>query len=355
MPCKRCTELPKIDFKNCQVYIYIPTKHHIDPIEKLLRSLNIEYEFHNDYFLFATEDFKELIKDLEAIGFNLLNQKDIKVMPIDDDRGLAFNALENLRSLRAWIDLYAGEMVLDILKNERIRVLFQPIIDVKNKQIYGYEALSRGLTNKNSLMPPNILFKKAKAMDLLFFLDRMCRESVIKKASTVGLKEKLFINFIPTSIYDPRKCLETTDQAVDQSILEPSQIVFEVVETEYIEDFEHLNQILDYYKEMGYSNALDDMGSGYANKTSLLSLKPDFMKIDMDIIQGIHKDVKKQEQLDIYLELISGRNIKALAEGVETKEDLRYVMNQGVELVQGYYFSKPSENLVNLDLENLIE
>lgn len=301
MPCKRCTELPKIDFKNCQVYLYIPTKHHIEPIEQLLKSTKTDFKFNGDYFLFEVEDFKGFINNLKAIGFNPLDLKDIRIMPISKNDGLVFDNLENLKSLKAWIDLYAGERVLDVLKNERIKVLFQPIIDVKNKKIYGYEALSRGITEKDSMIPPSVLFKKAKAMDLIFFLDRLCRESVIKRADELNLKEKLFINFLPTAIYNPRKCLQTTDEAVEKTNLKPSQITFEVVETEYIEDFDHLNYILDYYKEKGYETALDDMGSGYANKESLLSLTPNYMKIDMAIIQGIHKDEGKQKTLKSYV------------------------------------------------------
>lgn len=93
------------------------------------------------------------------------------------------------------------------------------------------------------------------------------------------------------------------------------------------------------------------MGSGYANKASLLSLKPDYMKIDMNLIQGIHEDPEKQEKLKEYLKHIEGKNIKAVAEGVENEAELKYVMNQGIELVRGYYFAKPLEELRNLNLE----
>ncbi len=354
MPCKRCTELPKINFKGCQVYLYIPTKHHIEPIENLLEASTIAFEFLEDYFLFEVEDFKGFIQKLNSIGFSPLDQRDIRLMPIEGENKLDFKNLEYLKSLKTWIDLYDGEMVLEVLKEERLKILFQPIIDIKEKRIYGYEALTRGVTSKDSMIPPNVLFKKAKAMDLIFYLDRLCRETIIKRAAEENLREKLFINFLPTSIYNPRKCLETTNKAVEKTQLYPDQITFEVVETEYIEDFDHLNYILDYYKEKGYATALDDMGSGYANKASLSSLKPDYMKIDMAIVQGIHNNQEKQEKLKDYLKLIEGKDIRPLAEGVETKEDFEYIMKQGIDLVQGYYFAKPSEDLVTLDLEKLI-
>jgi len=353
LPCRRCSELPRTNFKGCQVYLYVPTKHHIEPIEELLESLKKDYNFHEDYFLFKVEDFMTFVKKIEGLGLNHLDQKDIKVLPIDSKNKLSFDGLKNLRSLEAWIALCNGGVILDILKSENIKILFQPIIDVKNKKIYGYEALCRGYTSNGSIISPDILFKKAKEMDLIFHLDRLCREQAIQQAYEAGIKEKLFINFLPTAIYDPRKCLQTTDAAVKKTDLYPSQITFEVVETEYIEDFNHLNYILNYYKEKGYSTALDDMGSGYATEDSLISLSPDYMKIDMDIIRGIHLDSKKQGQLKKYLKIIKEKNTRALAEGIESKEELDYVMNQGVALVQGYYFAKPSETLVALDLEEL--
>lgn len=75
----------------------------------------------------------------------------------------------------------------------------------------------------------------------------------------------------------------------------------------------------------------------------------------MDIIQGIHKNPKNQKILSEYLKLAHDKAIMALAEGVETKEELDYVMSQGIDLVQGYYFSKPKEKLTSLNLSELIK
>ncbi len=354
MPCNKCSKLPQVNFDNCQVYLYVPTEHHVEPIEEFLKDLNIGYSFFEDYFIFLVEDYKTFVEKLGRLGFNALDQKDIRLLPMSKNQSLSYEALQNLKTLKAWLDFYAGETVIDVLAHERVVVHFQPIIDVSNQVIYGYEALSRGIDENGHLISPQLLFSKAKTMGLLFFLDRFCREKVIESAAALGIKEKLFINFLPSAIYNPKKCLKTTDQAVAKTSLKPNQITFEVVETEYIEDFDHLNKILDYYKEKGYSTALDDLGSGYANKMSLMSISPDYMKIDMKIIQGIHSNKLKQRKLREYLEISEVRNIRPLAEGIENKEDLKYVMDQGVELVQGYYFAKPSENLVTLDLEKLI-
>ena len=108
---------------------------------------------------------------------------------------------------------------------------------------------------------------------MLFYLDRVCRESSIRTASMYRITKKLFINFIPTVIYESSLCLQSTDRVLNEEKLNASQMVFEEVETEKVEDYGHLNRILNNYRSKGYSTALDDIGSGYSNISSLLELK----------------------------------------------------------------------------------
>lgn len=107
--------------------------------------------------------------------------------------------------------------------------------------------------------------------------------------------------------------------------------------------FSHLNRILDYYRNKGYSTALDDIGSGYANIEALLKLKPDYMKIDMDIVRDIHTDLENQRKLDAFI--LNGKKIglTILAEGVETQDEFEFLKQKGVDLFQGYLFGRPEE------------
>ncbi|WP_347353670.1 EAL domain-containing protein [Acetoanaerobium noterae] len=97
------------------------------------------------------------------------------------------------------------------------------------------------------------------------------------------------------------------------------------------------------YKDKGYGTALDDIGSGYSTIASLLSLDTDYMKIDMDLIKNIDKNIENQQKVRMYIQIAKENHIISLAEGVETKEELDILMEMGIELVQGYYFAKPSE------------
>lgn len=342
MECKRCTLLPVLDFSEIGVCLTVPTRHHIEPITRYLGDSGISYENVDDTFSFLAPDFCRLIKDLGNMGLSSIEQRDIHLLPYPFEEGLSFHHLSKHRNLQYWSDLVQARFFLSILADSRIEIHFQPIVEVASGKIYGYEGLSRGLLPDGSIMMPGELFDHARKTDMMFFLDRICREAVIAAAAAQGIKAKVFINFIPTSIYDPDKCLQTTDAALRKHGLDPKQIVFEVVETEYVEDFPHLNRILNYYKNKGYSTALDDMGSGYATPDALLDLKPDYLKIDMDIIRDIDQDPIKQSKLASYLMLGKSHNILTLAEGVETEAELAYVRAAGVDLVQGYYFGRPS-------------
>ena len=180
-------------------------------------------------------------------------------------------------------------------------------------------------------------------MDLLFYLDRACREASLRAAARQRIARKVFINFVPTAIYEPALCLQTTARVLAQEGLDAAQVVFEVVETEKVEDFGHLNEILNYYRTQGYSTALDDIGAGYSDVASLLRLRPDYMKVDMAVIRGIDQDPAKQELLDVFI--ASGKRIglSILAEGIETPAEYRYLRSREVDLMQGYLFGKPEE------------
>lgn len=345
MKCRRCSLLPIIDYKNIGVCLTVPTRHHIEPIGILLDNNDINWQQDDDAIIFETDDFCWIIEELKKINFSYIELRDIRLLPFSTTEGLNFSSLKNHRNLSYWINLVNSRGFLDILADSRIKVMFQPILRVKDRSLYGYEGLSRGILANEEIMPPDEMFGIARDTDLMFYLDRLCRESVIAASAREHIDSKIFINFIPTSIYDPDKCLQSTDLALKQHGLNPEQIVFEVVETEYIEDFNHLNRILDYYRTRGYSTALDDMGSGYATQEALLGLNPDYLKVDMEIIQGIHLDDSKKRRLDGFLKLGSKHNIITLAEGVETQEEFDYVTAAGVDLVQGYLFGKPLEKL----------
>lgn len=230
-----------------------------------------------------------------------------------------------------WID--------DVIKEERVVCYFQPIVNAQ-EEIYAYEMLSRFQNEDGTMLYPNEVFTAAKERGRLYALDRLCRMTAVRYSAP--LNKKAFINFIPTSIYSPEFCLKSTISLANKLGVDPSLFVFEVVETEKVDDLDHLKEILTYYNERGFQYALDDVGEGHSTIKMLSDLKPHFMKLDMKYVQGVAKDSTKQEVANSFLEKALEIGSVPLAEGVETQEDFEWLKEKGYQLFQGYLFGKPS-------------
>ncbi|WP_216828385.1 EAL domain-containing protein [Alkalihalobacterium elongatum] len=232
--------------------------------------------------------------------------------------------------------------LLTIINQRKFTHHVQPIISLKDDSLYGYEFLLRQ-TDKEYPFFPGELFAFSQRAGLQSLLDSHARIASIE----VGAKlleegQKRFINFLPSSIYDPNHCLKSTFKVVEQYNVNPSDLVFEVVETENIKDMEHLKRIFETYKQHGIHVALDDIGSGYSTIEVLKELSPNFAKIDRQLVDHCDIVKEKQKKLKAIQDVANGNNIILLAEGIERREELLYCKDIGIHLAQGYYIGRPA-------------
>ncbi|MFX4301871.1 EAL domain-containing protein [Alicyclobacillus tolerans] len=233
-----------------------------------------------------------------------------------------------------WVD--------EIIQRDQIHMMYQPIVHVQHKQTIGYEMLARALKPDGSLISPALLFESARNQSELFRLDRTCRIKGIQAGQQLSQEQLIFVNFIPTSIYIPEHCLQTTMKAAYENGIDNSRIVFEVVETERVDNLEHLKRILLYYRREGFRYALDDVGEGFNDLSTLLALEPDVVKLDRKFVKNIHLDKEKRDRAEKIYRLTSSMNAIALAEGIESAEEARILREIGYDWQQGYYYGKPS-------------
>jgi EAL domain-containing protein (putative c-di-GMP-specific phosphodiesterase class I) len=233
---------------------------------------------------------------------------------------------------------------VDLINYGRLVSYLQPIVSLKNGvHLYGYESLLR--TEAPQQVSPGKLFSTAHETGLLSLLDKRAREAAIKsKKEKIPAGIKSFINFLPSTIYNPEYCLRHTFNLVNQYQIDPDELVFEVVESEKIADIDHLKKVLNTYKRQGMKVALDDVGAGFSTLEVLEMLNPDYVKIDRQYINRCDQDTANQEFLARVIELAEKLGITVLAEGIERKEELDYCMKIGIDLAQGYYLGKPSVN-----------
>lgn len=213
---------------------------------------------------------------------------------------------------------------------------FQPIVDVNQRTVFAYEALVRGVNGEGAA---SILSKVNDETRYRF--DQQCRIRSIFLAQRLGMKEKISINFLPNAVYQPALCIRTTILAAEAAGFPLNQIIFEVTEGQQILEPEKLLEIFRYYKNRGFVTAIDDFGAGYAGLTLLSEFQPNLIKIDIHLVRDIDTNLVKQAVVKGIILTTKLLGVEIIAEGIETAEEARWFMSQGIFLMQGFYFAKP--------------
>ncbi len=260
-------------------------------------------------------------------------------IPTDSKQSLSENIHSN--------DKIDRETILELIKNNSLTTHFQPIFYSRDGTVYGYEALTR-IKDGNVNINISELFKKAIFTKTITALDFKCRENAISIASLLGINHSnayLFINICPEALIDHANSIGITDELEAKYNIPKEKIILEITEESAIHSYSLFKQAITYFKKMGYKIAIDDFGSGYGGLKMLSVIEPDFVKIDRHFISNIDKAIIKSNLVDSIASVCHRIGIKVIAEGIEKEDELKIVMNMGIDLLQGYYLYKPSPML----------
>jgi EAL domain-containing protein (putative c-di-GMP-specific phosphodiesterase class I)/GGDEF domain-containing protein len=218
------------------------------------------------------------------------------------------------------------------LRDRLVYVDYHPIVVASTREIFGYEALARG--RMRTLRSPEVMFDVAAEADLIWELSRLCRARALEGMSTVlSPGQLLFLNVDPHDFTDPA--------FTEQEVTDPSRVVIEITERTAIKDYPKFRERLKAFRAMGYRFAVDDAGSGYAGLGSIANLEPDFIKLDISLINAIDTNFIKQNLVQTMVRFADDHNAMVIAEGVERAEEFKTVQELGVHLVQGFFLHRP--------------
>lgn len=218
--------------------------------------------------------------------------------------------------------------------------VFQPIVAVKNPRIIGYEALIRGPSD-SPLHKPDALFAVARECRQLAALEFACREVSCERFASLDLPGKLFLNMSPISFTDSQYRDGVTREILQRVGLSAERLVFELTESQPLDELDLLCAASDHFRRQGFAVALDDLGAGYAGLRVWSELCPDYVKIDRHFISGIDKDPVKREFVRAMLDIAHRIGHKAIAEGIETEAEFNTLITMGVEYAQGFFIAHP--------------
>lgn len=228
-----------------------------------------------------------------------------------------------------------------VLAERDLRPVFQPVLDIRKREIVGYEALIRGPVG-GELEFPDVLFAVAEETGLTLELENLCLETIFSRLPRAVRGKKLFVNASPRllghSVFLDERNLDGIRRA-------HSDVVLEISEKEVVHDYRAFRRTVDQLRAAGLQLAIDDAGSGYSGLEAILQIRPEYIKVAMPIVRDLHADAIKRQVISALSSLASQIQAPVIAEGIEQTEELDMLRELGVPLGQGFLLGRPQARI----------
>ena len=234
-------------------------------------------------------------------------------------------------------------MMEEAIKNKEFEVYYQPQISTKTEKMEGAEALVRWKKGENMISPGEFIpiFEKNYFIIKLdeYVYERVCEniQEIKKEFKDIP---KISINISKESLLD-NKFLEKYEKIMKKYDIIPKEIELEITERTTVNNDIDIRNMLNEIKEKGFSIAIDDFGTGYSSLNMLEMMPIDTLKIDKSFIDRINIKEEKTNFIEIIMFITKKLNLKTVAEGVETIEQVNYLKKWNCDLIQGYVYQKP--------------
>ncbi len=223
------------------------------------------------------------------------------------------------------------------LANQRIICYYQPVVNLVTGNIDKYETLVRMIDEQDNLVPPMEFLPIAKKTKLY---PQITREVVYQACTLFANRSEQFsINLSDSDIRDPHTVQEIINTIIQTETA--SRVVFEILESEGIENYDEVVRFITQVKTLGAKIAIDDFGTGYSNFENILKLGVDYIKIDGSLIRGISDNERHRIIIDTIIDFAKKIGAKTIAEFVSDETIYSAVKEHGIDFSQGYYTGKP--------------
>jgi EAL domain-containing protein (putative c-di-GMP-specific phosphodiesterase class I) len=216
---------------------------------------------------------------------------------------------------------------------EKSWMAFQPIVDMRARRVFAYEALLR--TDEESLRRPDIFIATAERLDKVHLLGRTVRRAVHRASAEAPDGVLLFVNVHGLELTDEQ--LFSADHGLASLA---GRVVLEITERTGLDPAAGPTRVA-MLRKLGYRIAVDDLGAGYAALGALATLEPEIVKLDMSLVRDIDQHPVKQRVVAAIANLCRELGSRVVAEGVETQAELDACTSAGIDLIQGYLLAKP--------------
>ncbi len=232
------------------------------------------------------------------------------------------------------------------IEREEFQVYYQPIMDVSQNQLVGFEALIRWLHPTRGFVSPSEFVPVAEETGLVAIIDQWVSHTACQQLATWQQRFplcqtlKISLNLSAQDLQNPH-LLEEIDDLVQTSGLSSQHITLEITESMLIEDVGQTIDLLTHLKSKHLQISIDDFGTGYSSLNYLHRLPADTLKIDQTFVSQMCDDRRNYQVVDTIITLGRQLGMAVVAEGVETIDQLRHLQQLGCQFAQGYWFARP--------------
>ncbi|MBO0245436.1 MULTISPECIES: EAL domain-containing protein [unclassified Vibrio] len=288
-------------------------------------------------------------------------QTGVSILGYDTNRprqALAHAAQAMLSSISgegSYFNFYDSELHSELVKRQHLEVFleaqiesglvdvyFQPIIDVQTGRVVKFEALAR-FYDENDAYCTQKMIAIIEDLELIAALDDVVCQAALKHFPRLqeiyGEEVGVTINRSLNTKLDSLQILQRSHDLIKASGVDPKRVTIELTETAYFEQDEEHTRALEEVRKEGIEIAIDDFGTGYSSFSYLEKGQFDLLKIDRKFIKNIHKGSTSYNIVKMVTELAQQMNVKVVAEGVESKQELQVLAEIGVDYMQGFLFS----------------
>jgi EAL domain-containing protein (putative c-di-GMP-specific phosphodiesterase class I) len=236
--------------------------------------------------------------------------------------------------------------ILESIRLKRIIPYFQPIVDVKKKEVIAYEVLTRIVTPERVLMAAEFI-EEAEGMGAVGKIDYLLIDQALDAVKRHGFTGKLFFNLSPKALLG-NEFMPTMLSFMNQYGLKPSQLVFEITERDTVKKLSEIENMVHGLKNDGFQLAIDDFGSGYSSFQYLTKFRADYLKIDGEFIKSMSGLNNKKEKAIVanIAALANVLGIQTVAEYVESEAIMDSVRDVAIDYAQGYHIGHPRKDLI---------
>lgn len=249
-----------------------------------------------------------------------------------------------LRSAIHWVP-----QIRDALANDKFKLVFQPVLDIKQNQVSHYEALIRMLGSDGRLITPNHFIPVAENMGLIHEIDLWVVSHAIDVLHRLPPHQSHIAMNINLSSYafQDKALLPTVRRKLEETGIRAERITFEITETAAIANYAQTRKMILQLRELGCQFALDDFGAGFNSFRHVKEFPVGYLKIDGSFIRNLAKDHVDQSLVRSMIDIARTLGKKTVAEFVEDREALELLYEWGADYAQGYYIGKPELEMVS--------